>query len=145
MNVLRVSWLDVGDLAPAIVYLASEESRYVTGTITVIDAGVVLPFKIPQMAGAANRSPRRLLHGGGAVRTTRVTSEWSISPDRSDHLTEDARPSDGQPRRVARGLAVDQVPGSRRGPHDFHRRRSSRRWNGQISDCDCIFAGGGRR
>jgi (+)-trans-carveol dehydrogenase len=35
-----------GDITPAIVYLASEESRYVTGT-TVIDAGAMLPFEIP--------------------------------------------------------------------------------------------------
>jgi NAD(P)-dependent dehydrogenase (short-subunit alcohol dehydrogenase family) len=47
MNALRVPWLDVGDIAPAMVYLASDESRYVTGTTTVIDAGAVLPFKIP--------------------------------------------------------------------------------------------------
>jgi enoyl-[acyl-carrier-protein] reductase (NADH) len=47
MNALRVPWLDVGDIAPAIVYLASDESRCVTGTTTVIDAGASLPFKIP--------------------------------------------------------------------------------------------------
>lgn len=47
MNALRVPWLDAEDITPAIVYLASDESRYVTGTTTVIDAGAVLPFKIP--------------------------------------------------------------------------------------------------
>ncbi len=47
MNALRVPWLDVEDIAPAVVYLASDESCYVTGTTTVIDAGSVLPFKIP--------------------------------------------------------------------------------------------------
>jgi SDR family mycofactocin-dependent oxidoreductase len=47
MNALRVPWLDVGDITPAIVYLASDESRCVTGTTTVIDAGASLPFKIP--------------------------------------------------------------------------------------------------
>jgi SDR family mycofactocin-dependent oxidoreductase len=47
MNALRVPWLDVDDIAPAIVYLASDESRFVTGTTTVIDAGAALPFKIP--------------------------------------------------------------------------------------------------
>lgn len=47
MNALRVPWLKDSDITPAIVYLASEESRYVTGTTTVIDAGAILPFKIP--------------------------------------------------------------------------------------------------
>jgi SDR family mycofactocin-dependent oxidoreductase len=47
MNALRVPWLDVDDIAQAIVYLGSDESRYVTGTTTVIDAGALLPFKIP--------------------------------------------------------------------------------------------------
>lgn len=47
MNALRVPWMNDRDITPAIVYLASEESRYVTGTTTVIDAGAMLPFKIP--------------------------------------------------------------------------------------------------
>ncbi|OBK48617.1 3-ketoacyl-ACP reductase [Mycobacterium kubicae] len=47
MNALAVPWLEEADVTPAIVYLSAEESRYVTGTTAVIDAGAVLPFKIP--------------------------------------------------------------------------------------------------
>jgi SDR family mycofactocin-dependent oxidoreductase len=47
MNALRVPWLEERDVTQAIIYLASEESRYVTGTTIVIDAGAMLPFKIP--------------------------------------------------------------------------------------------------
>ena len=35
------------DQAYGILYLASDESRYVTGTTQVIDAGALAPFKIP--------------------------------------------------------------------------------------------------
>jgi SDR family mycofactocin-dependent oxidoreductase len=47
MNALRVPWLESSDITPAVVYLASDESRLVTGTSTVLDAGALLPFKIP--------------------------------------------------------------------------------------------------
>jgi hypothetical protein len=30
-----------------VLWLASEESRYVTGTTQVIDAGATAPFKVP--------------------------------------------------------------------------------------------------
>jgi SDR family mycofactocin-dependent oxidoreductase len=44
---LGVPWLDDHDITAAIIYLASDESRYVTGTTSVIDAGTVLPYRIP--------------------------------------------------------------------------------------------------
>jgi SDR family mycofactocin-dependent oxidoreductase len=39
--------LDPIDISNAVLWLASDESRYVTGTTQVVDAGMVLPFKIP--------------------------------------------------------------------------------------------------
>ena len=47
MNALPVPWVDPIDVTNAVLYLASDESRYVTGTTTVIDAGAIAPFKIP--------------------------------------------------------------------------------------------------
>lgn len=47
MNALRVPWLEDTDITPTVTYLASDESRYVTGTTAVMDAGALLPFKIP--------------------------------------------------------------------------------------------------
>ena len=35
----------------AVLYRASDESRYVTGTVMVIDAGAAQPFKIPHAGG----------------------------------------------------------------------------------------------
>jgi SDR family mycofactocin-dependent oxidoreductase len=46
MNALPVPWVDPIDVSNAVLYLASDESRYVTGTTMVIDAGAVAPFKI---------------------------------------------------------------------------------------------------
>jgi NAD(P)-dependent dehydrogenase (short-subunit alcohol dehydrogenase family) len=46
MNALPVPWVDPIDVSNAVIYLASDESRYVTGTTMVIDAGAVAPFKI---------------------------------------------------------------------------------------------------
>jgi SDR family mycofactocin-dependent oxidoreductase len=52
MNALRVPWVDPIDVSNAVLYLASDEARYVTGTTTVIDAGATAPFKIPHPAAA---------------------------------------------------------------------------------------------
>lgn len=47
MHTLNVPWVDAVDVSNAVLYLASDEARYVTGTTTVIDAGAMAPFKIP--------------------------------------------------------------------------------------------------
>lgn len=47
MNALNIPWVETIDVSNAVLYLASDESRYVTGTTSVIDAGAMAPFKIP--------------------------------------------------------------------------------------------------
>jgi NAD(P)-dependent dehydrogenase (short-subunit alcohol dehydrogenase family) len=46
-NALPVPWIDPVDVTNAVLYVASDEARYVTGTTTVIDAGAMAPFKLP--------------------------------------------------------------------------------------------------
>jgi NAD(P)-dependent dehydrogenase (short-subunit alcohol dehydrogenase family) len=47
MNALpAVPWLQPIDVSNAVLYLASDDSRYVTGTTTVIDAGTSMPAKM---------------------------------------------------------------------------------------------------
>ncbi|MTD56601.1 mycofactocin-coupled SDR family oxidoreductase [Amycolatopsis pithecellobii] len=45
-HILPVSWLDPADVSHAAVYLASDESRHVTGTSLRVDAGATHPFKL---------------------------------------------------------------------------------------------------
>jgi NAD(P)-dependent dehydrogenase (short-subunit alcohol dehydrogenase family) len=40
-NLLPVPWIEPEDVAHAVVYLASERARYVTGAPFVIDAGLL--------------------------------------------------------------------------------------------------------
>ncbi|MGQ0467343.1 MAG: mycofactocin-coupled SDR family oxidoreductase [Sporichthyaceae bacterium] len=47
MHVLEVPWVECQDIANAVLFLASDESRRITGTTQVIDAGSGHPFKIP--------------------------------------------------------------------------------------------------
>jgi NAD(P)-dependent dehydrogenase (short-subunit alcohol dehydrogenase family) len=46
-NALKIPWLEAVDISNAVLWLASDEARYVTGTTQVIDAGMLMPFKIP--------------------------------------------------------------------------------------------------
>jgi NAD(P)-dependent dehydrogenase (short-subunit alcohol dehydrogenase family) len=47
INALPVPWVEAVDISNAVLYLASDEARYVTGTTHVIDAGALAPYKIP--------------------------------------------------------------------------------------------------
>ncbi len=47
MNALPIPWVEAVDISNAVLWLASDEARYVTGTTQVIDAGAMAPFKIP--------------------------------------------------------------------------------------------------
>jgi NAD(P)-dependent dehydrogenase (short-subunit alcohol dehydrogenase family) len=53
MHALPVPFLDPTDVSNAVVYLASEEGRYITGTAHIIDAGALNPFKAPHRAATA--------------------------------------------------------------------------------------------
>jgi SDR family mycofactocin-dependent oxidoreductase len=41
MNLIPVPWVDVRDVSNAVLFLASDEARYVTGTAIPVDAGIV--------------------------------------------------------------------------------------------------------
>jgi (+)-trans-carveol dehydrogenase len=47
LNALPVPWVEAVDISNAVLYLASDEARYVTGTTMVVDAGALAPYKIP--------------------------------------------------------------------------------------------------
>jgi SDR family mycofactocin-dependent oxidoreductase len=55
MHALPVPFLDPIDVSNAVVYLASDDGRFVTGTTHVIDAGAMNPFKAPHLADAPRR------------------------------------------------------------------------------------------
>ncbi|MGY1639193.1 mycofactocin-coupled SDR family oxidoreductase [Geodermatophilus sp. SYSU D00742] len=47
VNALPVPWIDAVDVSNAVLYLASDESRYVTGLTMTVDAGATAPYKPP--------------------------------------------------------------------------------------------------
>jgi SDR family mycofactocin-dependent oxidoreductase len=55
MHALPVPFLDPIDVSNAVVYLASDDGRYVTGTAHVIDAGAMNPFKAPHLVDGHSR------------------------------------------------------------------------------------------
>jgi NAD(P)-dependent dehydrogenase (short-subunit alcohol dehydrogenase family) len=42
MNVLPIPWVDPVDISNAVLFLASDEARYITGVALPVDAGAVL-------------------------------------------------------------------------------------------------------
>ncbi len=49
-NALPVSWLEPDDVSNLVLWLASDESRYVTGMAHAIDAGFMFPTKAPHLS-----------------------------------------------------------------------------------------------
>jgi SDR family mycofactocin-dependent oxidoreductase len=47
MNAMPIPWIDPVDVSNAVLYLASDESRYVTGVALPVDAGNIWPHKVP--------------------------------------------------------------------------------------------------
>lgn len=47
VNALPVPWVEAVDISNAVLYLASDEARYVTGHTQVVDAGGTAPYKAP--------------------------------------------------------------------------------------------------
>ncbi|BBZ15234.1 mycofactocin-coupled SDR family oxidoreductase [Mycobacterium branderi] len=47
MNALKVPWVDEIDISNVVLFLASDDARYITGSTQVVDAGATAPFKIP--------------------------------------------------------------------------------------------------
>lgn len=53
MHALQIPFLDPIDVSNAVVYLASEDGRYITGTTQILDAGAMNPFKAPHLDSVA--------------------------------------------------------------------------------------------
>jgi SDR family mycofactocin-dependent oxidoreductase len=53
LHALPIPWVEPSDVSNAVIYLASDESRYVTGTNLFVDGGALSPFKIPHAPGLA--------------------------------------------------------------------------------------------
>jgi SDR family mycofactocin-dependent oxidoreductase len=49
MHALPIPWVESVDISNAVLWLASDEARYVTGSALPIDAGSMAPFKIPNL------------------------------------------------------------------------------------------------
>jgi SDR family mycofactocin-dependent oxidoreductase len=48
-HALPIPWVEAVDISNVVLFLASDESRFITGTTQVVDAGASHPFKIPNV------------------------------------------------------------------------------------------------
>jgi len=49
VNALPIPWVEAIDISNAVLYLASDEARYVTGHTQVVDAGGTAPYRNPNL------------------------------------------------------------------------------------------------
>ncbi|WP_430335835.1 mycofactocin-coupled SDR family oxidoreductase [Rhodococcus sp. ACT016] len=47
MHALPIPWVESEDISSAVLWLASDEARYVTGVVLPVDGGLTAPFKLP--------------------------------------------------------------------------------------------------
>ncbi len=50
VNALPIPWVEAVDISNAVLFLASDESRHITGTTMQVDAAGTAPYKIPHEA-----------------------------------------------------------------------------------------------
>ncbi|SDG04942.1 mycofactocin-coupled SDR family oxidoreductase [Pseudonocardia oroxyli] len=53
LNALPIPWIEPRDISNAVAWLASDDSRYVTGVALPIDAGGLMPYRIPHQVPVA--------------------------------------------------------------------------------------------
>ena len=49
VNAIPIPWVEAVDISNAVLYLASDEARYVTGTSQIVDAGGLAPYRNPNV------------------------------------------------------------------------------------------------
>ncbi|MEU4060275.1 mycofactocin-coupled SDR family oxidoreductase [Rhodococcus qingshengii] len=50
MHAMPIPWVEPEDISNAVLWLASNEARYVTGVVLPVDGGLTAPFKLPHEA-----------------------------------------------------------------------------------------------